>query len=209
MALEEEFKKLQEKQAALESQLRAFQPSLSSRLGRPDTTFTDILELENGHTVWARTRKMPMSTLSTSEIDPIAAVATSNANVAFPDAATGTMQWGCPVPSDWVPNTSISLNILLIQSGTAGPPTIVLRSYAETHKDGDTLSSWNLENAVNIDNTLATNVFKLFSRPFAGSNFEADDIIRWRLQRLGADAGDTVGRTVTSYGGWIEYTAFM
>src|SRR3989304_2718635 len=54
--LERELRQRKEKQDSLDARLK----TETLRPTRPDATLTDILNIENGHTVWARTRRMPM-----------------------------------------------------------------------------------------------------------------------------------------------------
>ena len=197
--LERELRQLKEKQDSLDARLK----TETLRPTRPDATLTDILNIENGHTVWARTRRMPMVVRRMADdVTP---------SLDFLNAVSTNSDFTGRLPTDWVLGTSLTVNVGIYQSATAGSPTAVLRSTIGTNKSGDTVSRTNVENAVNANQTLTQSIMVIVSRTISGSALEAGDGIFWRLNRLGADAGDTVNASVVvgDMGAWIEYTAFM
>ena len=196
--LEQELKRLQEKQRALEDQLRTAPPT---RPGRPDASLTDILKMENGHTQWARTRYVPLVVLN----PPGAALELLDE---FGDAATRATRLGAKTPADWVSGTSMSLNVFLLQTATGGSPTAVLRSTIQAWESGGAITA--IETAANANATMAANALVKVSRTVtASTSWGKDSSFRWSFSRVGGDAGDTVNATVYLMGAWLEYTAFM
>src|SRR3990167_7278988 len=109
--LEQELRRLKEKQDTLESQLKSTPP----RPSRPDFALTDILNIENGHTVWARVRHMPLTVRSANSN-------TLNGNMDWPDAVASYCVVGVSLPTDWVNNTPITFVVGILQTATAGSP---------------------------------------------------------------------------------------
>src|SRR3989304_1352802 len=111
--LEQELRRLKEKQDTLESQLKSAPP----RPSRPDASLTDILNIENGHTVWARTRKMPMSVRSPNSVS-------LNGTTDWPEGAPteSNMAPVCPLPTDWVVGTDITFVLVLCKPLLLVPP---------------------------------------------------------------------------------------
>lgn len=168
---------------------------------RSSSLFADVLEMENGHTVWARTRRMQMT--------PVAFKTTgTQPQQIYLDGGTDDLIWMCTVPTDWVRNTSITVNTYL-HTTVAGTTVAVMRSFIGLNKEGDTYALDNFETDVGVSPTLSQNIVYLMQRTITGTSIEPDDSIEWRLRREGGDVNDTVGGTVLSRGAWLEYTAFM
>ena len=127
----------------------------------------------------------------------------------YTDGVTTTNQWGLRVPSDWVRNTNITLNVDIYQSTVASGLT-VLQSSIGLNKSGDTVSLTNVESAANANATLTQDILSQRARTITGTVIDPDDGIFWQFTRVGGDAADTIGGTViVPHGAWIEYTAFM
>ena len=211
--LEQELRRLKEKQDTLESQLKSTPP----RPSRPDASLTDILNIENGHTVWARTRKMPLSVRSPNSVS-------LNGTTDWPEGAPteSNMALVCPLPADWVVGTDMLFVAGIMQTATAGDRVVVMDSDISVELlnasfgSGVTFSDTNLESLNDLTSTLTQNETKLFARTITGATLMSvitDIDLKWRLQwilyRDPTSASDTVNGLVRFRAAWIEYTAFM
>ena len=149
-----------------------------------------------------RTRKLPMS--FAGEISP-----SGGHMAAFGDNSTHSILSSVPIPSDWVTDTDITLNIMLYKAGT-GVEKAILRSWISSKSDTET-ESWNIESNFNVNIDMpASSELEQLTRTITGTGVSAGETIQWNIQRLGADGADTLGETLfLSYGPWMEYTALL
>ena len=197
--LERELRQLKEKQDSLDARLK----TETLRPTRPDATLTDILNIENGHTVWARTRRMQMTTCQVPDV-----VAASYGRLRFLDAVNATAIFGVMIPTDWVRGTNLTLNLPFFSTATG---TMDISSSITAHSDGETQSLGNIENAVNeAVTTVTANIVDVLTRTITGTAVSAGEMIRWAFTRNGAAGADNLGVNVDAfYGAYLEYTAFM
>ena len=211
--LEQELRRLKEKQDTLESQLKSAPP----RPSRPDASLTDILNIENGHTVWARTRKMPMSVRSPNSVS-------LNGTTDWPEGAPteSNMALVCPLPTDWVVGTDITFVVGVMQNATAGTPSVVMDSDISVEilnkffSSGVSFSDTNLESVNDLTFGVTQSETRRLTRVITGATLMSvitDIGLMWRLQwilyRDPTSASDTVNGLVRFRAAWIEYTAFM
>jgi len=211
--LEQELRRLKEKQDTLESQLKSTPP----RPSRPDASLTDILNIENGHTVWARTRKMPLSVRSPNSVS-------LNGTTDWPEGAPteSNMALVCPLPADWVVGTDITFVVGVMQNATAGTPSVVMDSDISAELlnvsfgSGVTFSDTNLESVNDLTFGVTQSETRRLTRLITGATLMSvitDIGLMWRLQwilyRDPTSASDTVNGLVRFRAAWIEYTAFM
>ena len=175
------------------------------------------LNIENGHTVWARTRKMPLSVRSPNSVS-------LNGTTDWPEGAPteSNMALVCPLPADWVVGTDMLFVAGIMQTATAGDRVVVMDSDISVELlnasfgSGVTFSDTNLESLNDLTSTLTQNETKLFARTITGAALMSvitDIDLKWRLQwilyRDPTSASDTVNGLVRFRAAWIEYTAFM
>ena len=211
--LEQELRRLKEKQDTLESQLKSTPP----RPSRPDASLTDILNIENGHTVWARTRKMPLSVRSPNSVS-------LNGTTDWPEGAPteSNMALVCPLPADWVVGTDITFVVGVMQNATAGTPSVVMDSDISVEilnkffSSGVSFSDTNLESVNDLTFGVTQSETRRLTRVITGATLMSvitDINLMWRLQwilyRDPTSASDTVNGLVRFRAAWIEYTAFM
>src|SRR3990167_1543584 len=211
--LEQELRRLKKEQDTLESQLKPAPP----RPSRPDFALTDILNLENGHTVWARTRKMPLSVRSPNSVS-------LNGTTDWPEGAPteSNMALVCPLPADWVVGTDITFVVGVMQNATAGTPSVVMDSDISAELlnvsfgSGVTFSDTNLESVNDLTFGVTQSETRRLTRVITGATLMSvitDINLMWRLQwilyRDPTSASDTVNGLVRFRAAWIEYTAFM
>ena len=206
--LEKELRRLKEKQDTLESQLKSTPP----RPSRPDASLTDILNIENGHTVWARTRKMPLSVRSPNSVS-------LNGTTDWPEGAPteSNMALVCPLPADWVVGTDITFVVGVMQNATAGTPSVVMDSDISAELlnvsfgSGVTFSDTNLESVNDLTFGVTQSETRRLTRVITGATLMSvitDINLMWRLQwilyRDPTSANDTVNGLVRFRAAWIE-----
>ena len=180
--LEQELRRLKEKQDTLESQLKSTPP----RPSRPDASLTDILNIENGHTVWARTRKMPLSVRSPNSVS-------LNGTTDWPEGAPteSNMALVCPLPADWVVGTDITFVVGVMQNATAGTPSVVMDSDISAELlnvsfgSGVTFSDTNLESVNDLTFGVTQSETRRLTRLITGTTLMSvitDINLMWRLQ---------------------------
>src|SRR3990167_3185066 len=137
--LEALVKKLQEQQGILRAQAEEQAHKNRALEGRflLGASFPDVLELENGHTVWARTRYMQMTPQRISNA--------TNSRMEFVDGATAIAIFSVKVPADWVLNTNMILHANLINRATAGTPNAYMYSDIHVAKAGEVSALFNFE----------------------------------------------------------------
>ncbi len=172
--------------------------------GNPFEDLTTQLALENGATISARARKMPMSFSRSSN-----PTAVDGSLMELLDGATHEVKATAPVPSDWVLGTDITLHLLVFKSGT-GAELAVLRSWISSQSDGETWA-WNIESDVDINATIpASNELHEITRTITASGISVGEQISWMFRREGADGSDVLSESLLMrHGPWLEYTAFF
>ena len=120
----------------------------------------------------------------------------------FIDAATHNWSIATQVPYDY---TSGDITWKVMRRAGAAANTAVMNYSLSVSRDA---TAYTTVVALTADNfTPGDTNSHLSTYTLTSGNFQAGDIIEFRWQRLGADAGDTLASFVKFEGGWIEYTA--
>lgn len=118
----------------------------------------------------------------------------------WPDGSTESRQYFCIVPDDYVSgDISIKFNRRGAAAGTA------VMNYS-VNRFRDTAAVSVIHSAVAANFTPGATTTALTGITVAAANFQAGDVLRFTLERVGADAGDTMAAAVVDDGVWIEYS---
>lgn len=152
--------------------------------------------------VWQKIARAQLQTVTRKGV-PLATLTSALTNNAWPDAATNYVELLIPVPDDYV-SGDITFKIFRRAGGTGG--TAVMRKSSFRFRDGVAIAT--IDSAVNIDLTPANTLSNVLTATIAAANFQAGDVLRMQISRVGADAGDTLASAVQFDGAWIEYTGY-
>ncbi len=188
---------IEDRLKALEDENRALRRA--KRNLNPFESLEFQLELENGHTVSARTRRMQMTCTQLPDA--------TDARARFADGSSKFALYGVRIPSDWVVGTDLTVNLPIKAGGTGN---MRFGSEISAHSDGETETAGNIEDVSAQTEAVGANVIETLSRTITGSAVSSDEQIRWTFQRNGGSAFDTVNSVVDAfYGAYLEYTAFF
>lgn len=118
----------------------------------------------------------------------------------WPVGGTHSIEWGFVLPPGYAgEDLTVKVFLRLILGGTG---TAVLRRFSARYRD--VTAKLTIESNVAMNFTPGDALCHVISIPLAGSNFQAGDAGRVRIQRLGDDGADNAGE-VSHDGGFVEW----
>lgn len=123
--------------------------------------------------------------------------------VVFPDANQGDMLITFPIPDEWVSGGIITARVWWKTTATAGNIKLI-GNLKSTTQDGTTANEETV-NATDAANG-TTNLINDTTMAFAAADFAVGDIVAFNLERIPADAADTIAADALIFAVDFEFT---
>ncbi len=141
---------------------------------------------------------------TTRKVTPGRMASSDPVNNVWPDAATQYLELFLQIPDDYV-SGDLTFKILRRAGGTSG--TAVMRK--STYRTRESAAISVIDNAVNINYTPSDTNSNLLTATVAAANFQAGDVIRMQISRLGSDGSDNLAQPIQFDGAWVEYLGYV